>query len=178
MRRFAAFGCLWTVLASLAGCAGTRAIVTSPPSASASYRLVPEAGIARYTLTQGQVASGAGLLERIVPDYPPELLAACPPLVEVHAQLIVDGSGKVREVRVTDKAQAGTARRTHIAATRKAALQWSFEPLHIGHRSADADGTIMGWTTKSGRSVWSMLSTSAACVVAAAYSCERDRLVD
>ena len=139
MCRFSAFGLSFTLLAALAGCAGTRYGGPSA-SASASYRLVPDAGIARYTLALGQVSSGAALLERTVPGYPPELLAACPPLVEVRAQLIVDESGGVREVRVADEAQADPGRRAYIAATRKAALQWTFQPLHIGRWAADAQG--------------------------------------
>jgi hypothetical protein len=137
--RFSAFGLSFTLLAALAGCAGTRYGAPST-SASASYRRVPDAGIARYTLALGQVSSGAALLGQVMPDYPPALLAACPPLVEVRAQLIVDEEGRVREVRVADEAQADPVRRLYIAATRKAALQWTFQPLHIERWAADAQG--------------------------------------
>ncbi len=97
-------------------------------------------GTRRYRLALGEVSSGPVLADRVRPVYPADQLSACPPLVNIQALLIVDESGGVREVRVTDEAPAGTARRRFVAAVRMAALQWRFSPLLISHWAADAEG--------------------------------------
>ena len=130
----------WLLL--LAACATTQR--TNPPTPSAtgeaSWRPVSTPGMVRYQLAVGEVSSGAAPIRRVTPIYPASQLAACPPVQEVQALLIVDQAGKISEVRVADEAQVDANRRPFIAAVRVAALQWQFSPLQIDHWAADADG--------------------------------------
>ncbi|WP_082547637.1 hypothetical protein [Rhodanobacter sp. Soil772] len=129
------------LLLTLVGCATTPPL-PPPPSATgeASWRAVVPPGTTRYQLALGEVSSGGTPFQRVTPAYPPSLLARCPPPQEVPALLIVDGQGKVGEVRVTGEAQADAGRHAFIDAVRVAALQWQFSPLTIDHWAADADG--------------------------------------
>ena len=102
--------------------------------------MVVSPGTMRYQLALGEVSSGGTPFQRVTPVYPPELLADCPPPQEVPALLVVNGAGKVGEVRVTDETQADTGRRAFIASVRVAALQWQFNPLQINRWAADANG--------------------------------------
>ncbi|MEY2116992.1 hypothetical protein [Rhodanobacter sp. FW106-PBR-R2A-1-13] len=131
-------GCVLLLL--LAGCVTPRHPPPSPASGDASWRRVVPPGTVRYQLALGEVSSGAALLKRVTPVYPPGQLASCPPPQEVPALLIVDGLGRVDEVRVADEAQADAGRRAFIDAVRAAALQWQFSPLTISRWAADADG--------------------------------------
>jgi hypothetical protein len=72
--------------------------------------------------------------------YPSARLAACAPVVEVTARLIVDQAGKVSEVRPGNAASAQTDLAPYLDATRDAALQWQFNPLQINRWAADANG--------------------------------------
>lgn len=94
----------------------------------------------RYQLAMGRVSSGTTPVRRVTPIYPAGQLAACPPLREVKALLIVDRAGKVSEVRVPDEAQADASRRAFITAVRVAALQWRFNPWQVSRWAADAEG--------------------------------------
>lgn len=129
----------------MAGCATTT--VTKPPApksvsqGSASWRSVDPVGTQHYELSHGQTASGSVPVKRLSPTYPAAELAACPPPVEIQAQLIIDKVGRVGEVRVVDEAQADQPRRHYIDAVRAAALQWQFEPLKIGHWVDDPRGS-------------------------------------
>ncbi len=125
----------------LAGCATTQPTpALSPSTGDASWREVVPAGTRRYQLALGEVSSGGTPFQRVTPMYPPSLLAGCPPSQEVPALLIVDGAGKVGEVRVAGEVQADADRRAFIAAVRVAVLQWRFNPLTINRWAADADG--------------------------------------
>lgn len=126
----------------LAGCA-TAAPQSPAPSATgaASWRAVAPAGIRRYVLALGEVASGATPVQRITPIYPPSLLSACPPPVEVQALLIVDERGRVADVRVTPEAPADPQQGPFTEAVRHAARQWTFNPLQKERWAADADGS-------------------------------------
>ncbi|MBQ4855045.1 hypothetical protein IMW82_10215 [Rhodanobacter sp. B2A1Ga4] len=128
------------LLLLLAGCATPRHPPAPPATGDASWRMVVSPGTVRYPLALGEVSSGATPFRRVVPVYPPGQLASCPPPQEVPALLIVDGQGKVGEVRVTDEAQADAGRQAFIDAVRVAALQWQFSPLTINRWAADADG--------------------------------------
>ncbi|RCS29387.1 hypothetical protein DEO45_12895 [Rhodanobacter denitrificans] len=131
-------GCvLWLLLAA---CATTHHRPPPPAAGDASWRVAVPPGMVRYALALGEVSSGASPFKRVAPVYPPELLARCLPPQEVPALLIVDGQGKVGEVRVTDEVQADAGRRAFIDAVRAAALQWQFNPLLITRWAADADG--------------------------------------
>lgn len=129
------------LLALLAGCASTPATIPPPPATGdASWRAVEAADTVHYELAMGEVSSGATPATRVAPVYPASLLGACPPPQEVTARLIVDGEGKVDEVRVADEFRANADRRLFIEAVRTAALQWDFLPLTISRWAADADG--------------------------------------
>lgn len=128
------------LLLILAGCASTQRIPPSPPKGDATWHVVAPAGTARYQLALGEVSSGGTPFRRVAPVYPSSLLASCPPPQEVPALLVVDGQGRVGEVRVVDEAQADASRHAFIDAVRAAALQWQFSPLTITRWAADADG--------------------------------------
>lgn len=126
---------------ALAGCATPPHAPPPPATGDASWRIVAPPGTARYQLAMGEVASGATPFRRVAPRYPPELLATCPPPVDVQALLIVGPSGKVEAVRVADEGTANAARHRFIDAVRVAARQWQFAPLQITHWAGDADGS-------------------------------------
>jgi hypothetical protein len=130
------------LLLVLAGCAATRPAPIPPPPAigDASWREVAPPGTVRYQLAMGEISSGGTPFQRATPIYPPELLASCPPPLEIPALLIVDGKGAVAEVRVMNEAQATPGRRAFIAAVRAAAMQWRFNPLLVNHWASDANG--------------------------------------
>ncbi|WP_153022916.1 hypothetical protein [Rhodanobacter thiooxydans] len=131
-------GCVLSLL--LAGCVAPRQQPPPPAIGDASWRMVVPPGTVRYPLALGEVSSGATPFRRVAPAYPPDRLASCPPPQEVPALLIVDGQGKVGEVRVTGEPQADAGRQAFIDAVRAAALQWQFSPLTINRWAADADG--------------------------------------
>ncbi len=124
----------------LAGCATTRRVAPPPPKGDATWRAVASPGTVHYQLAMGEVSSGATPFKRVAPVYPPALLATCPPVQEVPALLIVDGRGRVGEVRVANEAQASADYRAFAAAVRSAAMQWAFNPLTINRWAADAEG--------------------------------------
>ena len=130
----------FALLGALAGCVPPSRTPPPPPTGDASWHMVAPAGTVRYQLAMGEVSSGATPFQRVTPTYPDDQLAACPPPQDVEAQLIVDQTGRVDEVRITGEAQADAGRRRFIASTRAAALQWQFTPLTIDRWAADADG--------------------------------------
>jgi hypothetical protein len=140
--RAAALGCAASLLV---GCAATRPDSAAAPAQGDTtwHAVVPE-GTRRYELALGEVSSGAALAHRVAPVYPPALLAACPPRVEVRALLVVDAAGKVDEVRFDEAriAEDGAAagRRPYIEAVQAAAKQWIFVPLQVERWAADASG--------------------------------------
>ena len=127
----------------LSGCATVAAPPAKAPNeGSTSYRMLHDGHMAHYQLAMGDTATGATPFRRVTPVYPPEQLAACPPLQEVRVQVIVDATGEVGEVRElpTDEASAAPRSPSFYAAVRTAVLQWEFNPLRINHWAADADG--------------------------------------
>ncbi|HEX7732079.1 MAG TPA: hypothetical protein VF415_05485 [Rhodanobacter sp.] len=129
------------------GVAGCATVAAPPPTkapneGSASYRLLDDGHMAHYQLAMGDTATGATPFRRVTPAYPPDQLAACPPLQEVRVQVIVDEAGRVGDVRgmPPDGASAVPRRQQFYAAVRTAVLQWRFDPLRISHWAADADG--------------------------------------
>lgn len=125
-------------------CACHTTIKSTPeatPQGSASWHVVDTPSTPRYDLAVDQVASGTGVISRVSPIYPAQELPKCPPSVDVQAQLIVDESGRVTDVRVGDEVQADTSRHHYIDAVRLAATQWEFSPLQIDKWTHDADGT-------------------------------------
>ena len=122
--------------ALVAGCAHT-AHKPPPGIGSASYRSTDNTGLAHYQLALGQVAVGATLQAHAPPVYPPALLAACAPLVELPARVIVGPDGHVSEVRMDQPA----ARLAFAEAVRQAVKGWLYSPLTITRWAANADGT-------------------------------------
>lgn len=130
------------MLAGLAGCARhpVRPDVAPANEGDASWRPVEQPGTVHYQLAMGEVSSGGTAQQRVTPAYPAARLAACPPVVEVTAKLIVDRSGRVAEVRPGGAAAAAADLAPYLDATRTAALHWRFHPLQIERWAADADG--------------------------------------
>lgn len=128
------------------GMAGCATVAAPPPKVpnegSASYRMLDDSHMTHYQLAIGDTATGATPFQRVQPVYPPDQLAACPPMQEVQVQVIVDEAGKVSDVRgmLTDDASATPRWQPFYAAVRAAVLQWQFNPLQINHWAADADG--------------------------------------
>lgn len=114
----------------------------APNEGTASYRMLDDGHTAHYQLAMGDTATGATPFRRVTPVYPPEQLAACPPVREVRVQVIVDDMGKVSDVRdlPANEAAAAPSSPSFYAAVRAAVLQWEFNPLRISHWAADADG--------------------------------------
>lgn len=136
-------GCAGLCVATvLAGCAGTPTWPERPPvhEGAASWHAVEPPGTVHYQLALGEVSSGGTALVRVTPTYPAGELAACPPVVEVIAKLIVDTRGRVAEVRPEIVQAALADRSPFLEATRAAAMQWRFDPLQINRWSADANG--------------------------------------
>ncbi len=130
------------VVAGLAGCAHERVRAPERPAnqGDASWHAVESPDTAHYQLALGEVSSGGVAFKRVTPVYPAAQLAACPPVVDITAKLIVDMAGRVTEVRPGDAASATPAMKPYLEATRTAVLQWQFNPLQINHWSADANG--------------------------------------
>ncbi|GGY32110.1 hypothetical protein GCM10008098_26890 [Rhodanobacter panaciterrae] len=127
------------LLLLLAGCASSPRI--APPSrGDASWRMPPPPGTTRYHLALGAVSMGATLVKPVTPRYPASQLAACSPSQEVDAQLVVDRTGRVSDVRGIVIDEAPPPWQQFFAAVRAAALQWRFTPLQIEHWAADANG--------------------------------------
>lgn len=126
----------------LVGCAHrvVRPADRSANQGAASWHAVEPAGTAHYPLALGEVSSGATPMQRVTPVYPPSMLQACPPAVDIIAQMIVDTRGRVIEVRPADATSRTPAMQPFLAATRAAAMRWVFNPLQVNHWSADAQG--------------------------------------
>lgn len=133
---------IFMLVIGLVGC--TRPVARPgrrpPNEGDASWHAVEQPDTVHYQLAMGEVSSGGTALERVTPVYPAARLAACPPVVEVTARLIVDRAGKVTEVRPGNAASAQADLAPYLDATRTAALRWQFNPLQINHWSADANG--------------------------------------
>ncbi|MGP1665605.1 MAG: hypothetical protein ACTS5I_06790 [Rhodanobacter sp.] len=140
IERSAYAACLGLVLL-LTGCASSPPMPSAPPAqGDASWHMVVPPDTTRYPLAAGEISAGGTPIQRVAPVYPAAQLASCPPPQEVQALLIVGDDGNVAEVRVADEALATAARRSFIAATRAAALQWEFSPLQINHWASNAAG--------------------------------------
>ena len=128
----------------VAGCATVaRPPAKTPNEGSASYHMVDDGRMAHYKLALGDVATGAGTIQRVLPVYPQALLAACAPVVDVQVQVIVGTTGMASDVR--HYPAAGDPPATPVPpqffdAVRTAVMQWQFAPLQISHWAADADG--------------------------------------
>jgi hypothetical protein len=128
------------------GMAGCATVAKSPAKAtnegSTSYHMVDDGQMAHYQLALGDIAIGGKPIRRVLPVYPPALLAACPPVVDVQAQVIVGATGMASDVRHDPAAgdPAAPVPPQFFDAVRTAVMQWQFAPLQISHWAADADG--------------------------------------
>ncbi|HWU76513.1 MAG TPA: hypothetical protein VN043_08405 [Rhodanobacter sp.] len=121
----------------LVGCA-TQPTAHPRSTGDASWQVEAPAASQRYQLAAGAIATGANAARTVTPSYPASELAACPPLRQVRALLIVDGTGTVAEVRIADGLQADKLLKPFNQAVRDAALQWRFNPLQVQHPGFDA----------------------------------------
>ena len=110
----------------------------APATGDASWQMKTPAASQRYQLAVGDTATGANPARTVTPIYPASQLAVCPPPQHVQALLIVDGTGKVAEVRIAGGPQADEQRMPFNQAVRNAALQWRFNPLQVQHEGVDA----------------------------------------
>ncbi|MEW9571769.1 hypothetical protein ABQJ54_08395 [Rhodanobacter sp. Si-c] len=127
----------------VAGCATVaKPPAKAPNEGSTSYHMVDDGHMAHYPLALGDVAIGGKPFQRVLPTYPPTLLAACPPVVDVQVQVIVGTTGRASEVRRYPAADntAAPIPPQFFDAARAAVMQWQFIPLQISHWAADADG--------------------------------------
>lgn len=151
-----AMACARTLVLGLLalGAAGCAAVAPRPAKApnegSASYRRVDNGGMAHYQLAIGDTATGGKAIQRVLPQYPPAMLAACPPVVDVQAQVIVDTAGKASEVRRFSR------RRARRCCSGRSSRCISA----VGPRMRTA--TRMKWTARPSRTVWSTPSVSSA----------------
>lgn len=133
--------CLFAL--GMAGCATVaKPPAKAPNEGSTSYRMIDDGQMAHYKLALGDVATGGGTIQRVLPVYPPALLAPCPPVVDVQAQVIVGATGTASDVRRYPAAgdPATPSPPQFFDAVRTAVMQWQFAPLQISHWAADADG--------------------------------------
>ena len=130
------------MLLVLTGCASSPHIVPPPSRGDTSWGMVVPPGTTRYHLALGDVSTGATPFRRVMPIYPASPLAACLPPQQVQAQLIVDKTGTVSDVRGMVMDEASPHWQQFLAAVRVAALQWRFTPLQIEHWAADANGNM------------------------------------
>lgn len=106
---------------------------STPPgtNAAVAMRQVP--------LALGQTSTGGGPLFQPSPIYPPSVLSAHLPPVEVRASLAVDGDGRVSTVAFPAPT-ASASDDVFVQAVRDAVARWTFEPLRVDHWAADAYG--------------------------------------
>lgn len=129
----------------LAACAQvpTPPRAPAPPSkdGKVSYEAIPASAEARRKLETHQSAFGAQVVTREPPVYPQALVAENLPPVTIRAKVIIDGEGKVSDVRDLDA--AGDAHHAaFFAACRDATLRWTFTPLTIVEEHEGPHGDI------------------------------------
>lgn len=116
--------------ACLAACA------TAPPTASVAGKQ----DTVSVPLPLGGTISGGETLSRVMPAYPPAMLASCPALQEVEVVVHVDAEGRVGAVYGFAIDDFPPPWETFFAVVRPAVMQWHFEPLRVEHWAADAGG--------------------------------------
>jgi len=138
------------VMLALAGCAHDRP--AAPPASSGatkdakvSYEAMPETDTDRYQMTKSQHTFGAQPIDNPPPTYPPELVSANLGTT-IHAKVIVDGDGKVTDVRDLDT-MGGEHHAAFFAAVRDAVLRWRYTPMTVVQDHEDAKGNFN--TTRS-----------------------------
>ena len=130
---------------ALAGCAtdGTSAPVKSaatPKDGKVSYDMVPAKDSDRLKPAKGQHTFGAQPVENPPPVYPPELVSANL-AATIRAKVIVDGDGKVTDVRDLDT-MGGEHHGQFFSAVREAVMRWTYTPMTVVQDHEDARGNF------------------------------------
>ncbi|MGA7438832.1 MAG: hypothetical protein WBW32_11980 [Luteibacter sp.] len=131
---------------SLAACAHAppnEPVKPAEPSrdGKVSYSAIPSDKAGEYQMKSGQSAFGAQPLTNDPPAYPAALIASNLPASVVRAKVIVDGEGKVSEVRDLDSA-TDAAHKAFFAATREAAMRWTYTPMTMVQEREGNHGNI------------------------------------
>lgn len=106
-----------------------------------SYEALPVVADGSYKLEASQTSFGAQSIARDPPAYPAELVASNLPPVTIRVKVIVDGEGKVTDVRDLD-APADEHHAAFFAACRQATLHWSYTPMTIVDIHEESGGGI------------------------------------
>lgn len=99
-----------------------------------------DTGMVNVPLPLGETYSGGAAVYRVMPVYPPAMLASCPAQEDIEVVVRVDTTGKVGAVYGYAIDAFPPPWETFFAAVRPALMQWRFEPLRVGHWAADAEG--------------------------------------
>lgn len=140
-----ALACLFPVL--IAACAHAPPMEPARPAppprdGKVSYEVIPAGSGGEYQMQDGQSSFGAQPITNDPPAYPPALVAENLPTVVVRAKVIVDGEGKVSDVRDLDAVAVDATHKAFFAATRDAALHWAYSPMTIVQEHEDAHGNF------------------------------------
>lgn len=123
----------------------------APPRTQAAqtrvdYRANIAPGAHRYEEREDEVSTQPRAIENPPPLYPVSAIGLHLPRVEVGAKVIVDGEGRVAEVRVDPPASGAEPRpEAFDAAVRDAAMRWRFTPLTFTRWQdvEDAQGNVV-----------------------------------
>jgi len=119
---------LAVVAGCLAGCAAP-ARPNAPPETAVAYRAIDAADTPHYALSEDEGATIPTATVTPLPEYPASLVASGISHVAVRAQVIVDATGDVGEVRIAPAASAYPPE--FDAAVRVAVAHWHYLPLRI-----------------------------------------------
>ncbi|KAF1007912.1 MAG: hypothetical protein GAK28_01388 [Luteibacter sp.] len=127
----------------LTACAHTPPVPKTEASkdGQVSYEALPAGAEGRYKIEANQSSFGAQIMSRNPPIYPPGLVAENLPPATIRAKVIVDGDGKVSEVRDLDP-QGDAHHEAFLAACREAALRWTYTPMTIVQDHEGPNGQI------------------------------------
>jgi hypothetical protein len=129
----------------LAGCAHEATVAPAKPAGTpkdgkVSYDMMPASDADRYHLTKAEHTFGAQPIDNPPPVYPPELVSANL-AATIHAKVIVDGDGKVTDVRDLDT-MGGEHHGAFFAAVRDAVMRWRYTPMTVVQEHEDARGNF------------------------------------
>jgi hypothetical protein len=135
----------FAAVVSLAGCAHDQPATHAGSSATTkdgkvSYDTMPVKNSDRYQPTKSQHTFGAQPIDNPPPVYPADLVSANL-AATIHAKVIVDGEGKVTDVRDLDT-MGGEHHAAFFAAVREAVLRWRYTPMTVVQDHEDAKGNF------------------------------------
>lgn len=128
---------------ALAGCAQNPPTESARPAAKdgkVSYDSIPAKSSEQLKEAKGQHTFGAQPIDNPPPVYPPELVASNL-AATIRAKVIVDGEGKVTDVRALDT-MGGEHHAVFFAAVREAAMRWRYSPMTVVQDNEDARGNF------------------------------------